>query len=239
MILVIKHIPVEGQGMIGDYLCGAGYDVVTRDLSRGDVLPETFDGIEAVVSLGGPMNVYEEGKYPFLKAEDVFLKKVMAGNVPFLGICLGAQLLAKATGARVKKAPVEEIGFSRVDITSGGKRDPLFLGLKSSIDVFQWHGDTFDIPEGGELLATSGVCAGQAFRVGAKAYGLQFHVEVNAEMVSEWVREYSGCGDEVFRKKAGDILIGLSQKGRSLNVNAVKICRNFDDIIHKKPGINA
>ena len=222
--------------MIGDYFEGKGYDLVTRDLSRGDALPEKLRGIEAVVSLGGPMNVYEEEKYPFLNDEDGFLKRVIEEGIPFLGICLGAQLLAKAACARVKKAPKEEIGFYRVEITPEGKEDALFSGIDGSIDVFQWHGDTFDIPEGGVLLASSELCTGQAFRVGRNAYGLQFHLEVDGGMIAEWIREYFRKEDDALDEKARGILAGCAEKEQFLPVNAAKICSNFERIIRNKHG---
>ena len=116
MILIIKHIDIEGPGTIEDYLQEAGYKLKTIDLHEGGQLPKDFSDIEAVVSLGGPMNVYEEDKFPFLKDEDVFLKRALNEEIPTLGICLGSQLIAKASGARVVKSPVKEVGWFKINL---------------------------------------------------------------------------------------------------------------------------
>lgn len=195
-LLVIKHVENEGPGTIGDYFKDEAWAVKSIDLSRGKSLPASPDQYDAIVCMGGPMNVYEEDRYPFLRVEDEFIRKTVAEGVPFLGICLGSQLLAKACGAKVKKAPVKEMGWSKVGITEAGRRDPLFNGVKDEALVFQWHEDTFDIPEKGVLLAESAVCANQAFRVGRNAYGLQFHIEVTPEIITEWLKSYDGVGQE-------------------------------------------
>ena len=156
------------------------------ELAAGEKIPERLDGVEAVVCLGGPMNVYEEASFPFLKQEDALIRDIVRKQIPFLGICLGAQLLSKACGGKVYKAPAKELGWSNVTLTPEGAMDPLFQGTGQPFTVFQWHEDTFSIPEGGTLLATSARCRNQAFRVGSCAYGLQFHVEVTPDMVAAW-----------------------------------------------------
>lgn len=118
------------------------------------------------------MNVYEEDKYPFLKEETLFLRQAIDSGVPVLGICLGAQMISKACGAAVKKAPVSELGWARVRLTSTARTDPLFHGISETLQVFQWHDDTFDIPAGGLWLATSQECHNQAFSY-RNAYGLR------------------------------------------------------------------
>jgi GMP synthase-like glutamine amidotransferase len=150
---------------------------------------QLLDGVAGVVILGGPMNVYEEDNYPFLALEDAFIKMVLREKIPFLGICLGAQLLAKACGAKVTKSDYKEIGWFEVDLTPEGKQDGLFRGLPHTIPVFQWHEDTFAVPDGGILLGTSALCRNQAFRVGDSAYGLQFHTEVTPDMVKAWAEK--------------------------------------------------
>ncbi len=186
--LIIKHIGNEGPVTIGEYLKKNKIDSETVELWRGEELPADLSDISSVVCLGGPMNVYEEEKYHFLKKEDVFIKEVIKKNIPFFGVCLGAQLLAKAAGAKVYKAAEEEIGWSKIKLTQEGKKDKIFSGLDAdTLDVFQWHGDTFDIPKGGILLAEGDKVRNQAFRIG-NAYGFQFHIEVDEAKLAEWFK---------------------------------------------------
>jgi GMP synthase-like glutamine amidotransferase len=136
------------------------------------------------------MNVYEEDLYPFLREEDLFIKEAIQRGKHILGICLGSQLIAKALGAKVSKAPVKEIGWYDVSLTKIGSQDLLFSNLPKTFSVFQWHGDTFEIPKGGKLLATANSVPHQAFRYGDNTYGLQFHLEVTEEMIHEWMESY-------------------------------------------------
>ena len=138
-----------------------------------------------MLSMGGPMNVYEEQRYPFLRDETRFLQEAAARDLPVLGICLGAQMIAKAAGAAVTKNRVEEVGWGTVSLTGEGLADPLFRGLPATLPVFQWHGDTFGIPAGGTLLATGEDCHHQALRF-RRSYGLQFHLEADRALLAEW-----------------------------------------------------
>ena len=182
--LVIMHVENEGPGIFGDLLQAAGAEVRVVRLHLGEALPEPAR-LDAVFSMGGPMNVYEEQRYPFLRDETNFLQAAAARDLPVLGICLGAQMIAKAAGAAVTKNPVEEIGWSFVELTDAGAADPLFRGLPSLLPVFQWHGDTFAIPAGGTLLATGDDCRNQAFRF-KRSYGLQFHLEADRALLEQW-----------------------------------------------------
>jgi GMP synthase-like glutamine amidotransferase len=181
MIVIIKHISIEGPGIISEFFKNIPWEIKTFELDRENRLPEDLCGINAIISLGGPMSVYEEEKYPFLKVEDKFLRKAIKEEIPILGICLGAQLLAKACGAKVKKAKHEEVSWYKVSLIEDGKKDLLFKGLSNELDVFEWHKDTFEIPNNGTLLASSHHCRNQAFRFGMNAYGFQFHIEVTPD----------------------------------------------------------
>jgi GMP synthase-like glutamine amidotransferase len=178
------HVDSEGPGVLAEVLEAAGAAVETVHLHRGERLPAP-DALEAAVVLGGPMNVYEEPIHPFLRDEDRFLREAAEHGLPVLGICLGAQLIAKAAGAAVRKNRVKEVGWYTVSLTEDGVRDPLFRELPPSLTVLQWHEDTFDVPAAGTLLATGKECLNQAFRVG-NSWGLQFHLEADRPMLREW-----------------------------------------------------
>jgi GMP synthase (glutamine-hydrolysing) len=188
-VLVMKHVDIEGPGLIEACLSQEKIPYQILTLESGLHLPK-LDNLTHLVILGGPMNVYEEDRYPFLKIEDLFIKEAIQRGKSILGICLGAQLIAKALGAKVFKAPVREIGWYDVSLTRIGSIDPFFSQLPKTFPVFQWHEDTFEIPHSAILIATSSAVPYQAFRYGDNAYGLQFHLEVTREMIREWVDTY-------------------------------------------------
>lgn len=191
MILFIKHIDIEGPETIGRFFKNKGYDLKVINLQDGDVLPKNLTDVQAVICLGGPMNVYEEDKYPFLKEENSFIQKILQEEIPYLGICLGSQLLAKASGSKVIKSPQKEIGFSPIQITRQGIEDPLFAHLNyPTVDVYQWHEDMSELSRGTILLASSTGCPTQAFKIGRNAYGLQFHIEITDQSIADWSDSY-------------------------------------------------
>ncbi len=231
MILIIKHIEIEGPETIGQFFADEGFEIKVLDLHKGDSLPKAFDHVDALISLGGPMNVYEEKKYPFLKEETAFIQQVLERGIPFLGICLGSQLLAKAAKATVGSSPEKEIGFAPVQLTAAGKKDPLFEGVKGQFDVFQWHEDMFEVPASGTLLASSTVCPHQAFRVGPCAYGVQFHIEITDKSIREWSDAYFKAGDRAFAEKKKAMLADYQKKKDQFHGVADKIYSNFLDIV--------
>jgi len=220
-VLVIMHVENEGPGVFGELLRAAGAEVLVARLHLGDALPDPRE-LDAVLSMGGPMNVYEEQRYPFLRDETRFLQIAAEQNLPVLGICLGAQMIAKAAGAAVTRNPVEEVGWSMVDLTDEGLADPLFRGLPGVLPVFQWHGDTFAIPEGGALLATGTGCYNQAFRF-RRSYGLQFHLEADRALLAEW---FAGKEAEIdILRRCDKLAPAVARFARTLFANFLEIAR--------------
>ncbi len=182
-VLIIVHQPSSDPGRVGDVLRQRGYQLDIRCLAEGDRLPQTMDDHGAVVIFGGPMSANDDTTLPFIKAELDWISTVLAAEKPFLGICLGAQLLARVLGATV--APHEhgqvEIGYFPLYATDHG--NDVMDGLSH---VYHWHKEGFDVPTSATLLATGNTFPHQAFRYGSCAYGLQFHPEINASMMEQW-----------------------------------------------------
>ena len=194
-VLALRHVRHEGLGLLADIFRERG--LVYQILDLPDEAPRMFqpDQLSGLVVLGGPMNVDEVARYPYLSEEVGWIQEAVAMGLPVLGICLGSQLLAKALGARVYSHRIKEIGWYSIDWTTEAADDALFAGCAASPYVFQWHGDTFDLPQDAVLLATSRDCRHQAFRFGRCAYGLQFHIEVTAPVITEWLAEPGNCGE--------------------------------------------
>jgi len=188
-ILVIQHVPHEGLGTFGDAIKRTGGSITFVDSTKAGVRWPAADAFDALVVMGGPQSVYEQARYPYLASEIQLLKSALKAKKPILGICLGAQLLAAALGAKVTKNPQKEIGWYPLMREPGADDDPLCEPFGQTETVFQWHGDTFSLPKGAARLFSSPLCDEQAFRYGENAYGFQFHVEVTAAMIRAWLRE--------------------------------------------------
>lgn len=184
--LVIRHVSHEGLGIMKRPV---ERDSVVEyiDLFRGESVPSRIDGYDGLIVLGGPMGVYEDEKYPFIRPELKLIEDALKKRVPMLGVCLGSQLLAKAAGARVYKGGAKEIGWHGVTLTEDADYDWLFLGFPDRFNAFHWHGDTFDVPRGALMLASSELFPNQVIKVGPAAYGIQFHLEVTEQMIREWI----------------------------------------------------
>lgn len=193
-VAVIRHIGVEGLGTIEDVLKSKALSFRYMNTWK-DRLPHDVSDFRALVILGGPMGVYELDKYPFIEAELSLIKKARDARLPVIGICLGSQMIAQALGGRVYKGSVKEIGWYDIYFTQEASRDKLFASVeavkdKSSVmKVFQWHGDTFDLPNEAVVLAGSQLYTNQAFRIG-NIYGLQFHIEIKESDIKTWIDEY-------------------------------------------------
>ena len=176
---VFTHVAYEGPAAIADVAAERGIFVRTHRLGDGDPLP-ALDTIRKLVVMGGPMAALDDVAHPFLAEERRLLADAVDHDVPVLGVCLGAQLLAAALGARVYRGPDAEIGAGTVELTSEANNDPVLGAIDSkTLAAFHWHGDTFDLPASAVRLASSERYENQAFRVGT-AYGFQFHIELRA-----------------------------------------------------------
>ena len=194
--VIIKNAPHEGPGTLLDYLQSHGHEVRIIEPSelRRPLTPEDYD---ALVPLGGPMNVYETNIHPHLAHVDASLIGALEADRPVLGICLGGQQLVKVSGGRVVRGTAREIGNFKVTLTPEGLKDVLFNGFSGTFATFQWHGDVM-VPAGGDgRLAFSSDCPAQAVRVACRAYGIQFHFEATPEMVRDWCRN---SADELARE---------------------------------------
>lgn len=184
---VLQHVPFEGPGLLSDAAAEAGAELRVRRLWDGDAVPDLGDAGGLIV-LGGPMNALDDRGHPHLAAERRLLRQALRERVLVLGVCLGAQLLAAAAGADVTVGPEPEIGPGSVTLTPAAEDDPLLHGVGREMPVLHWHQDTFTLPEDARLLASSGRYPHQAFRLGPRAWGLQFHIEVDAAAVEGFGR---------------------------------------------------
>jgi GMP synthase (glutamine-hydrolysing) len=183
--LILQHIACEPPGAFEDVLRDRGAELHRVELDEGEPLP-AGDGFDLIVAMGGPMSANDEAEHPWLVAEKRLIREAVTAGVPFWGSCLGVQLLASSLGARVYPGPAPEVGVLPVTLTDEALADPVFAGLPAELPTLQWHGDTFDLPEGAVLLAGSPAYPNQAFRYGDRAYGVQFHIEVSRAMAREW-----------------------------------------------------
>lgn len=183
-VLVLQHIACEPPGVFEDVLRERGALLHRVELDEGEPLPD-WRAFDAIVAMGGPMSVNDDGTLPWLVEEKRAIGDAVRAGTPFWGVCLGVQLLAASLGARVYAGPEPEVGLLPVEVTDEGRADPVFRELGEALSTLQWHGDTFELPEGAVRLARSPAYENQAFRF-ERAYGVQFHLEVSAEMAREW-----------------------------------------------------
>jgi GMP synthase (glutamine-hydrolysing) len=191
-ILAIEQDPtLPGLGLLGRVVRSRGLPLVSAHAWEGDL-----DGLRAsdfggIVPLGGAMHAWEEDRLPFLGRERELLREAVDEGVPVLGICLGGQVLARALGAEVRPAEHPETGWLTVEATPEAAGDPLLAHLRAPVGVYQWHLDVFDLPAGAVRLARSALSPNQAFRHGERAWGLQFHPEVDLPLLEGWLQNYA------------------------------------------------
>jgi GMP synthase-like glutamine amidotransferase len=177
-----QHVPFEGLGVIEKWVAKERCHLSATHFYESHSLPE-LDSIDWLIIMGGPMGVYDEAIFPWLIPEKEFVKKAIDAGKVVIGICLGAQLIASALGAPVYPNKEREIGWFPVQLTEAAKKNLFFSFMPTELSVFHWHGDTFDLPVGAELMAESSACKNQAFVSNDKVIGLQFHFEVDEHAI--------------------------------------------------------
>jgi GMP synthase (glutamine-hydrolysing) len=228
-LLVLQHIACEPLGLIEPALKERGVEFRYLRPFAGEPVPNDLGGWDGLIALGGPMSANDGDRPGFMADELLLLVKALGKGMPMLGVCLGAQLIAKAAGASVWAGPQKEIGWYPLTLTDEGKRDRLLAGPPDDVPVFQWHGETFSIPHGGTRLAESERYPNQAFRLGEKVYGLQFHLETTAPMIGEWLDlyrdEHAACGGTVQDRAA--VLAGTAEHGADAEQRAREVFGRF------------
>ena len=186
-VLVFQHVPFEPLGTLDPLLKDAGFRIRYVNFGREPEQRPDLDRYEALIVLGGPMNADQINTYPNLLTEVDIIREAVEEGMSVLGICLGAQLLAKALGGSVSRNEVREIGWCDVEMTAAGLQDPVLSTFAPTQEVFQWHEDGITLPADCELLASSPASRVQAFRYGDHAYGFQFHLEANRPLIERWL----------------------------------------------------
>ncbi|BBF91442.1 type 1 glutamine amidotransferase [Blastochloris tepida] len=209
--LVFQHVDVEHPGTFRELWREAGIEWDAVELDAGEPIP-ALEPYDALVVMGGPMDVWEEEEHPWMVAEKLAISHwVRALDRPYLGVCLGHQLLADVMGGAVDLAKEPEVGLGTVDLTPAGAADPLFAGFSNPVETFQWHGaEVTRPPTGAVVLAANAACAVQALRIGRAAYGVQYHVEIGEDTVHDWqaIPAYAASLERALGKERADRLAG-------------------------------
>lgn len=235
-ILVFQHVDVEHPAIFRDFLAedGIAWDAV--ELDAGEPIP-ALDGYDQLWVMGGPMDVWEEDRHPWLIAEKQAIRAAIGRGMPYFGVCLGHQLLGAALGGKVGKAPQAEVGILDVELTPAGREDPLFEGIAGSFKALQWHGaEVAEPPPGAAVLAHSPLCTVQAMRVGRHAYGMQYHCEILPSTVGDWavIPAYACALDATLgagamprlAAAATEAMPGFNRDARRLYRNFMKVARS-------------
>jgi GMP synthase (glutamine-hydrolysing) len=186
-VLILQHISCEPPGVYEDVLHERGATLHRVEADAGEAFPDWHD-FDAIVAMGGPMGTYDTDIHPWLATEKRLIADAVEAGTPYFGACLGAQLLADSLGGQVYPGSKPEVGVLPVELTAAGRADPVTGRVPAVFPALQWHSDTFDLPRGAVLLASSAAYAGQSFRWGEVAYAVQFHLEVTGRMAVEWSR---------------------------------------------------
>ncbi len=236
-MLLVRCDEYESFGVAPSALARAGLDVLSVNMTEPGAEPPPLQDVSAVITFGGTANVDQTDRFPYLARVREHTRACVEAGLPYLGICLGAQVLARALGEVVVKAPAREFGFEPLRLTSEGKEDPLLSQYVDGDEVFQWHEDTFELPQDAALLASGDRVRVQAYRVGDAAWGIQFHQEVDRAELTWWLdvadpsmdleREWGKSADAV-REESARSMAAHEERGREL-------FRRFADVVRRTP----
>jgi GMP synthase (glutamine-hydrolysing) len=222
--LAIVHQPDAGPGVFAEEMRSRGVELEEWRMSRrGEGPPREIADYDAILTFGGEMHADQEDKHPWLRFEKDFLAAIVEDEVPLLAVCLGSQLLAEAAEGSARRASRPEIGWHRVELTEEGEADPVLGPLTPRFEAFQWHSYEAEPPPGATVLARSPVCV-QSFRVGERAWGIQFHAEVTASDAESWINDYrndedairTGLDPKALREETSEKIEQWNQLGREL-----------------------
>jgi len=233
-LLLVRNDGFETYGVAVPSLRSAGAELLLIDAFEGQPLPELSE-VAGVVMLGGTVNADQVDRYPFLLEDRTLTREAVEAGVPYLGVCLGAQILARALDRPVMKAARREVGFQPVHPTEAASDDALLSGFTDGDRVFQWHEDTFDLPEGATLLATDDDVPHQAFRVGDLAWGIQFHFEVDGAELEAWLDEADSLMDleATWGKSSEDIRLEAKEHMAAHEERGREVFRRFADVVRR------
>lgn len=189
----LQHVPFEGPGSIESWSLQRNYSLTSTLLFENDNFPR-LDDFDMLVIMGGPMGIYDEDRYPWIRQEKAFIRSAVTAGKPMVGICLGSQLIADALGAKVYPGEHKEIGWFPVHVTAAAEKAPILHDFPSPVTVMHWHGETFDLPAGAVHLMQSKGCKNQAFLFNNRVLGMQFHLETTPESLLALVEN---CRDEI------------------------------------------
>jgi GMP synthase-like glutamine amidotransferase len=223
-VVVLQHIDCEPAAAYADEL--RARDIAFEDvrLYAGDPLPDLRE-VGALIAMGGPMGTSDESQHPWLRPEKELIARAVQNNVPYWGICLGAQLLAASLGGAVAPGPAPEVGVLPVELTAAAASDPVFAGAPARFEALQWHGDTWELPAGAVRLACSEQYPEQAF-VFKRAYGLQFHLEADSGLVTDW-GDVSAYAESLAQLRGDDALPALVDAVSNAQVQMLDLARSL------------
>jgi GMP synthase (glutamine-hydrolysing) len=228
-ILACTHVPQEGLGYLEELLPQLGVTYEYQELYQ-DPHPRPLAGYQGLIVMGGSMNVDQVQEYPFLRTDYHYIEEALKLGMPILGFCLGAQLLAKVLGAKVYRNSQPELGWYDLNLVAAVDHK-IFEGFPQRCKVFQSHGDTFDLPQGAQLLASTTGCKHQAFSWQEKAIGLQFHLEVTADMIKEWLQDTGTVKEWGFKPEL--VTVATAQNIQAATGLCSQLGRNFVKIMRE------